>query len=127
MTTLSIVIPTYQRELLVAAAMRRYLQLLKPASEAAGITLEVIVVDDGSTDRTFQTLKENFSGVDGFKLCQLQANSGPGFARDVGKDLSTGQWIWFLDDDDAWIQMASHFFSRDWHVPLKNHMSLRIH
>lgn len=100
MTTLSIVIPTYQREQLVAASLRAYLLHLIPPAEAVGIKLEVIVVDDNSTDRTFQTLEEHFSSVSGIKLLQLQANSGPGRARDAGVDLATGHWIWFLDDDD---------------------------
>jgi glycosyltransferase involved in cell wall biosynthesis len=59
---------------------------------------EIIVVDDGSTDRTPEIL-ESFSG----RLRVIhQSNKGPGAALNVGVTAATGDCIAFLDADDLW-------------------------
>src|ERR1700688_4006588 len=59
---------------------------------------ELIVVDDGSTDSTVERLKQW-----GDKIRVLrQANSGPSAARNTGARIATGEYIAFLDADDAW-------------------------
>lgn len=64
--------------------------------------IEIICVDDGSTDNSYNIL-ENFSkNDDRFKVFH-QENSGAGFSRNVALDKSTGEFILFLDSDD-WIE-----------------------
>ena len=69
---------------------------------------EVIVVDDGSTDGT-EGLVESLYGPDPRVRYLLRANQGVSSARNAGLDHSTGDYIAFLDSDDAW---------RPWHLSL---------
>src|SRR5215510_949491 len=70
--------------------------------------LEVIVVDDGSTDDT-----ANIVASYGKQLIYVrQANAGPGPARNLGLSVAHGEFVAFLDADDLWhsekltLQMA---------------------
>lgn len=60
--------------------------------------LEIIVVDDGSTDDTAEVVK---ALGDGLNYC-FQPNRGPGSARNAGLDLAHADIIAFLDVDDLW-------------------------
>lgn len=62
--------------------------------------LEVILVDDGSTDDTPGIAKE-FSGRQGFTYLR-QENSGQAKAKNVGIQHSRGEFVAFLDADDYW-------------------------
>ena len=63
--------------------------------------LELLIVDDGSTDSTLLELKPFLSN----SLVRLirQNNSGPSFARNKGIEESSGSFIAFLDSDDAYL------------------------
>lgn len=65
--------------------------------------LELIVVDDGSTDRSFSIAK-NISDKDSrVKVISLSRNSGlPAVPRNVGMSEAKGQYIAFIDHDDSW-------------------------
>jgi glycosyltransferase involved in cell wall biosynthesis len=88
----SVVIPTYNRAGTVPRAIESVL--------AQTITdLEVIVVDDGSSDDTGKVLGELF----GKRIRYFpQANQGASVARNRGVEESRGEWIAFLDSDDVW-------------------------
>jgi glycosyltransferase involved in cell wall biosynthesis len=65
--------------------------------------LEVIVVDDGSTDGSAEYLKEFADQNKNVKLICLPQNSGnSGYARNVGLKAVTGKWLYFVDSDD-WL------------------------
>jgi len=88
MVRLSVIIPTYNR-----------VKLLRKAVESvknAGTDIEVIVVDDASSDET----KEYCERVDGIKYIRLNKNQGTAAARNVGLQESKSPYIAFLDDDD---------------------------
>jgi Glycosyltransferases involved in cell wall biogenesis len=70
--------------------------------------LELIVVDDGSTDSSF-VIAQNAMGDD--PRCRIihQENSGVSVARNTGVALSSGDWICFIDGDDWW---APQFLER---------------
>lgn len=63
-------------------------------------SLEVIVVDDGSTDGSAAEAKRFGSSV---QYC-FQFNSGAGAARNQGIDLAQGSFFAFIDADDLWVE-----------------------
>ena len=88
----SVVIPTYNRAAKVRNAIESVL--------AQTVTdLEVIVVDDGSSDGTGKILGETFG--DRIRY-YAQANQGVSVARNKGIEEARGEWIAFLDSDDLW-------------------------
>lgn len=60
---------------------------------------EVLVVDDGSTDRTGQILQDLAVREAGLRVFR-QANQGVGAARNLGIEQARGRYIWFVDGDD---------------------------
>ena len=91
MPTLSVIIPAYNRERTIAATVE---SVLSCGSEA-----EIIVVDDGSTDRTVELARRFGSPV---RVIE-QPNRGPSAARNHGFAKSTGELVAFLDSDDVWL------------------------
>jgi len=61
---------------------------------------ECICVDDGSTDSSGEILDEYATKDSRFRVVH-QANSGVSAARNVALDYASGDWIWFIDSDDA--------------------------
>jgi len=91
---LSAVIPTRNRAYLVCDAIESAL------SQKSG-QVEVIVVDDGSTDNTAQLLQQRYGSR--IRLLRLPERRGAGAARNAGVRMATGELIAFLDDDDLWL------------------------
>lgn len=61
--------------------------------------IEVIVVDDGSTDNSIDILRQFGDKI----VVQQQANQGPAAARNAGMRLAKGEFIAFIDSDDLWL------------------------
>jgi glycosyltransferase involved in cell wall biosynthesis len=91
---LSVVIPTWNRAHLVCEAIESAL------SQRAG-QVEVIVVDDGSTDDTADVLARRFGSS--IHLLHSLRRRGPGAARNAGARRTSGELIAFLDSDDLWL------------------------
>ena len=86
--------------ILTAYNVERYVgRALRSALGQRGITLEVIVVDDCSTDDTWAVICRNTDPR--VKRLRLDSNGGPGRARNAGITAATGTWIAILDGDDA--------------------------
>ena len=62
--------------------------------------LEVIIVDDCSTDDSIDDIRREFSGDGRLKILMMDENHGAGYARDYGLRHSSGEWISFVDGDD---------------------------
>lgn len=90
----SIVVPAYNAATYVGFSLDSVF-----AQTVAVDLFEVILVDDCSTDNTEKILAPYFERPN-FRLAKTPRNAGPGAARNVGVDLSIGQWIIFLDSDD---------------------------
>jgi glycosyltransferase involved in cell wall biosynthesis len=88
----SVVIPTYNR----ATKVRNAIDSVLSQTFA---DLEVIVVDDGSSDGTDRLLSESYGN--GIRY-HFQANGGVSSARNKGIQEARGDWIAFLDSDDLW-------------------------
>jgi glycosyltransferase involved in cell wall biosynthesis len=91
---LSVVIPTWNRAQLVRDAIRSSLGQREDE-------VEVIVVDDASTDSTAELLTSEFG--DRIRVLQLEHRRGPGGARNAGARLARGKFVAFLDSDDVWL------------------------
>lgn len=92
----SVIIPAYNGERYIAQSIRSVLD--QTVSD-----LELIIVDDGSTDRTAEIVAE-LQKTDDRIRCFRQDNSGQAAARNAGISRSRGELIAFLDQDDLWIQ-----------------------
>lgn len=88
----SVIVPAYNAQETIRAAIESALSQDMPPHE-------IIVVDDGSSDRTVEIVQE----MAGVRLLQ-QKNAGPSTARNVGMAASTGDWFGFLDADDVWLR-----------------------
>lgn len=62
---------------------------------------ELIIVDDGSEDKTYQKLKR-FQDFPNIIIMRLKTNNGVAFARNIAIAKAKGQYIAFLDSDDNW-------------------------
>lgn len=90
----SIIIPAYNAELFIRETLRSVLlQSYK--------NFEVIVVNDGSTDKTKDIINEFVSADKRFYLIEKE-NGGAASARNLGVEKAKGDLIAFLDSDDLW-------------------------
>ena len=89
--TISIVIPVYNVEKYVRETL---ISVQNQTSEPD----EVIIINDGSTDNSFQVIKE-FKELNKWKIYKTE-NQGLGLTRNYGKSLTKSEYIYFLDSDD---------------------------
>lgn len=89
----SVVIPTYNRAAQTVEALKSVLSQTCPP-------VEVIIVDDGSTDATEEAVHPYLTPAVRYHRI---AHRGRSAARNTGIQLSTGEWIAFLDSDDVWL------------------------
>lgn len=88
----SVVLPTYNRERTIARAVASVLA-------QTWRDLELIVVDDGSSDRT----REILAGIDDPRLVYVyRDNGGVSSARNLGLERARGEYVAFQDSDDEW-------------------------
>lgn len=89
---LSIIIPVYNvSEFIIECLESLYKQNLRKC--------EVIIIDDGSTDDSFEKVKDYVKNKKNF-FAYKQKNKGQGAARNLGVKLAKGEYIWFIDSDD---------------------------
>lgn len=93
----SVIIPTYNRE-------RTILRAINSVLNQTYKDIEVIVVDDCSTDKTVDIIKDNFPDNHRVKLYILEKNSGACVARNRGIKCSKGKYVAFLDSDDEYCK-----------------------
>lgn len=96
--TISVIIPTYNSSAYIVRTLDTVLsQTVLPD--------EIVIVDDGSTDNTVQTIKDykekNKDILENIYVFR-QENMGAGAARNRAIEEATGEWIAFLDSDDLW-------------------------
>ena len=91
----SVIMPSFNAERYIAEALD---SVLAQTVE----DLELIVVDDGSTDATAAVAAARQRRDPRIRLFPQKANRGPAHARNVGIDHARGEMIAFIDSDDAW-------------------------
>ena len=92
----SVVIPAFNREKTIVRAIHSVLNQTYPL-------VEVIIVDDCSSDCTQETILNSFANDSRVIYYKLNKNSGACVARNVGVKLSKGKFVAFLDSDDSFI------------------------
>lgn len=89
LVSITVVVPAFEREALIGRALDSILdQSYRPS--------EIVVVDDGSSDRTAERAERC-----GVRVVR-QANAGAAAARNLGVSSTSSPWIAFLDSDDTW-------------------------
>ncbi|MGD0400043.1 MAG: glycosyltransferase [Syntrophobacteraceae bacterium] len=91
---ISVIIPTFNRAKFLVEAVRSVADQKDVPED-----IEIIVVDDGSTDNTVEAL----APLSGKIVYIRQEHSGVSKARNLGISRSSGEWIAFLDSDDLWL------------------------
>ena len=92
MESVSVIIPAYNR----ARLLPRCLDSVRAQKFSP---VEIIVVDDGSTDSTQQLLQRDYPEITALR----QDHKGVSAARNIGIGAAQGDWLAFLDSDDAWL------------------------
>lgn len=88
----SIIIPAYNVENYIDRCLRS-------ACNQTYTNLQIVVVDDGSSDNTLKIIKE-FSSIDDRIIVLHKGNCGVSSARNMGLAIAEGEYITFLDSDD---------------------------
>ncbi|RJQ17637.1 glycosyltransferase family 2 protein [Candidatus Woesearchaeota archaeon] len=90
---LSILIPTYNRKKCILHAVQSVLQ-----QRSSGLTHEIIIIDDGSTDKTYELFAKN--RYPHLRYFYYKQNKGVNAARNRGVEKALGKYILLLDSDD---------------------------
>jgi succinoglycan biosynthesis protein ExoO len=88
-----VIVPVFNGEAWIERSVRS-------ALEQSCRSLEVLVVDDGSTDGTAKLLSELAAEDARVMLLRTPGRRGPGGARNLALDAARGRWVAFLDSDD---------------------------
>lgn len=91
---ISVIIPTWNREEFIGNAIKSVLNQTIPVKE-------IIVCDDGSTDKTIDLIQSRFG--EKVRILRLAHNGRPSIPRNRGIAAATGDYVAFLDSDDEWV------------------------
>ena len=94
MSLITVVIPTYNASLLIKRTVESVQR------QKGGFDVEIVVVDDCSTDETVQVVER--LKLSNLRLLRQEHNQGPAAARNRGLREATGSYCTFLDGDDYW-------------------------
>ena len=97
MTKISVIIPVYNAE-------NHLPRLINSVLLQTYSNLEIICINDGSTDKSLKILEE-FQNQDSRIIIKTTQNSGASAARNLGLKLATGDYISFVDADD-WLNLT---------------------
>ncbi len=92
---LSVIIPAYNESESIKSLYEELLDVLKPL----GMSYEILFIDDGSTDRTYQQLIELHSQDNAVKIVKFRSNFGQSAAMKAGFDYADGEIVVTMDSD----------------------------
>lgn len=93
MVKVSVIVPVYNTSKYLDICLT---SILKQSLQ----DIEIIAIDDASTDQSFQILKKYADENSNIRLYHNDQNRGPGFTRNLGIKLARGEYIGFVDSDD---------------------------
>ena len=116
---ISIIMPAYNAETTI-------LESISSVQNQSYRQWELIVMDDGSTDNTFNICQEVSQLDSRVKVHRVPVNIGlPGAIRNIGCKLAQGKYLAFLDSDDIWFKFKLH---RQVQVILEQpHVNILVH
>lgn len=91
----SIIIPSYNVEKYIFRA-------IESSMKQTYKNIEIIIIDDGSSDSTWNVIQK-YANLDNRIICIKQENQGVSVARNQGLEVSSGEYVIFLDSDD-WLE-----------------------
>ena len=94
MSSVSVIIPTYNAAPLIERTLRSV------TAQNGGHDVEIIIVDDASTDNTLDVIAS--LAIPSVQILKQDGNHGPAAARNRGLSAATGEFMAFLDGDDFW-------------------------
>lgn len=94
---LSIIIPAFNEEKRISSTLR----IINDYISSEKLLAEIIVIDDGSSDKTDQVVNDLMPIIKNLRFKKLSINSGKGAAVKAGVDLSLGSLILFIDADNS--------------------------
>lgn len=100
----SVIIPVYNSELFIE-------QCVQSVTDQTYKNLEILIIDDGSADRSAE-ICSGLSAEDGRIKLVSQNHKGVSAARNYGLDLAVGEFVFFLDSDDAIHPLLMEHFVR---------------
>lgn len=103
MIDISFIIPSYNVEKYITQCLDSIC-----LQQHMGLTFEIIVIDDGSSDRTVKLVSE-YTKCSKLSLI-TQKHCGPGAARNKGIEVASGEWVCFVDSDDLLSNSAFKVF-----------------
>ena len=98
-TKLSIIVPIYNSEKYLSRCLESICQQIKQ-------NVEVIVINDASTDGSIQICKKYVNKFNFIKLINLKKNRGVSYCRNIGIKYSLGDYICFVDSDDKLLKRS---------------------
>src|SRR5262245_52731262 len=99
MPIVSIIIPAYNRQKSLKSA-------IKSALQQSIRDIEVIVVDDGSTDKTAVVAEQSADSDPRVRVLRHNSTRGAQAARNTGAKTARGRWLSFLDSDDTLLKKS---------------------
>jgi hypothetical protein len=93
----SVIIPAYNS----AATIERAIASVR--AQRGGPGIEIIVIDDGSSDNTMEVVRAAIRPGENIFLSALPSNRGASAARNAGIAVARGKYLAFLDADDIWL------------------------
>ena len=94
MIRVGVVVPTFERPEETLRAVESVLAQTMPVAQ-------IIVVDDGSNEKSLTRLKSKLEGLP-IELIELSHSGHPGIVRNAGLQKIRTEWVAFLDSDDSW-------------------------
>lgn len=109
--SLSIVTPAFNRKNIISRSINSSLSLVKD-----GYAKELIIIDDGSTDGTYDELLLQYSeeiSKEIIKLHRFNINFGVTGAKNKGAELASEEWIAFMDSDDVFLPNSGFLINEE--------------
>ena len=99
-TYLTIVVPVWNREREIVRSVDSV------AKQIADRPIEIVVVDNASTDGTVRAVRELIRRYPSVSLVELSCHNNAATARNAGLELANGEYVWFIDSDDYVVDGA---------------------